>query len=169
MKKTLILFLLTIGIAGVFVAFDIQASTTYDGVVSLKEDGSWEWVIQPAEFEGFNDSDAQPLPDSDPETIPFNFNKFASFPIDYIGSWTWISGEVLDFSEDDQGFVIRLKTPKETTGWIQEYGDVFIIQYTGRTLNKGDLIEILVQYQKLGYKYYTNVPVFLYKDASRIK
>ncbi|HOO33799.1 MAG TPA: hypothetical protein PLB99_11755 [Thermotogota bacterium] len=169
MKKTLIFFFFFILFTVNLFSFDIQASTTYNGVVSLKEDGTWEWIIQPEEFTGMNDNESQPLPDSGPETVPFDFNRFASYPVDYIGSWTWISGQVISSTGEDEGVTVRLKTPKKTDGWIKEYGDVLIIQYSGRELTTGESIEILVQFKQVGYKYYSNVPVFLYTDSSRLR
>jgi hypothetical protein len=169
MKKTPILFLFMMLFVINTFSFDIQASTTNNGVVSLMEDGSWKWIIQPDEYTGFNDDESQSLPGIEPETVQFDFNNFASYPVDYIGKWTWIPGEIVDITNEDNGSSIRLKTPKKTDGWIKEYGEIFIIQYDGTELKQGNSIEILVQFKKLGYKYYTSIPLFAFEDQSKVK
>lgn len=150
-------------------ALDLQATTTSNGVVTLYEDGTWEWIIQPAEYSGFNDPDTDLNPQSEVETIPFDFKNFSSFPVNYVGKWTWILGEVFMISEEEEGGIIRIKTRKNLESWIKEYGDVFVIYYDGPELEEGDKLEILVEYRGVGYKYYSGVPVFNYKKESRVR
>lgn len=150
-------------------AFELEASTTNSGVVKLYEDGTWEWVIQPPDFSGFNDPDTDLNPASQIETVPFDFKNFSSFPVNYIGKWTWIMGEIFMILEDDEGEILRIKTRKNLESWLKEYGDILVVFYDGPALNEGDKIEILVEYRGVGYKYYSSVPVFNFKEQSQIR
>jgi len=150
-------------------AFDIEASTTNNGIVKLYEDGTWEWLIQPPEYAGFNDPDMDLNPASQVETVPFDFKDFSSFPVNYIGKWTWIMGEIFMILEEDEGEILRIKTRKNLESWLKEYGDILVVFYDGPSLNEGDKIEILVKYRGVGYKYYSSVPVFNYEDYSQIR
>lgn len=149
-------------------AFEIEASTTNSGVVKLYEDGTWEWILQPPEYSGFNDPNSDLNPVSEVETVPFDFKDFSSFPVNYIGKWTWIMGEVFMILEEEEGEILRIKTRKNIESWIQQYGDILVVFYDGPPLNEGDKIEILVEYRGVGYKYYSSVPVFNYKEESQI-
>jgi len=149
-------------------AFELEASTTNNGVVKLFEDGTWQWVIQPPEYSGFNDPDTELNPVSQVETVPFDFKDFSSFPVNYIGKWTWIMGEVFIIFEEEEGEILRIKTRKNIESWLREYGDILVIFYDGPPLNEGDKIEILVEYRGVGYKYYSSVPVFHYKKESQV-
>ena len=155
--------------SSVILGFDLQASTTNNGVVTLYEDGTWEWFIQPSEFSGFNDPDEGSNLITPIETVPFDFKNFSSFPVNYVGKWTWIMGEVFMVFEEEEGLIIRIKTRKNLESWIKEYGDVLVVAYNGPEINEGDKIEILVEYRGVGYKYYSSVPVFNYKKESQLK
>jgi len=156
-------------LSSILFGFDLQASTTNDGVVTLYEDGTWEWIIQPPEYSGFHDPDSNPNLIKQIETIPFDFKDFSSFPVNYVGKWTWIMGEVFMIFEEEEGLIVRIKTRKNLESWIKEYGDVLVVQYTGPEINEGDKIEILVEYRGVGYKYYSNVPVFNYKKETQLR
>ncbi|MEA1882925.1 MAG: hypothetical protein U9N62_00155 [Thermotogota bacterium] len=150
-------------------AFELEASTTNSGVVKLYEDGTWEWIIQPPEYIGFNYPESDLNPASEVETVPFDFKDFSSFPVNYIGKWTWIMGEVFMILEEEEGEILRIKTRKNIESWIQQYGDILVVFYDGPTLNEGDKLEILVEYRGVGYKYYSSVPVFHYKEKSQVR
>jgi len=170
MKKNLISILLLLFISyALILGSDIQATTTNNGLVRLNQDGTWEWLSQPTEFLGFNDPDTELDPASEIETIPFDFKDFSSFPVNYIGKWSWLLGEVFMIMDDERGKIIRIKTRKNLESWIKDYGDVLIINYDGPKLNEGDKIEILVQYKGVGYKYYSTTPVFFYKNETKVK
>lgn len=164
----IILFFFLVSLSWLF-AFELEATTTNNGVVKLHEDGTWEWIIQPPEYSGFNDPDTNINPASQIETIPFDFKNFSSFPVNYIGKWTWIMGEVFMILEEEEGKILRIKTRKNLESWIQQYGDILVVFYDGPTLKEGDKIEILVEYRGVGYKYYSSVPVFHYKKESQVK
>lgn len=150
-------------------AIDLQASTTNSGVVQLYEDGTWEWIVQPPDYEGFNDPDIELDPASKVETVPFDFKNFSSFPVNYIGKWTWILGEIFMILEDENGEMLRIKTRKNLESWIKEYGDILVVFYDGPEVKEGDKIEILVEYRGVGYKYYSSIPAFNYKNESQIR
>ena len=167
-KLTYILFILLVASFSSLFSFDLQASTTNNGVVTLYEDGTWEWMIQPPVYSGFNDPDVDVTPESEVETIPFDFKNFSSFPINYIGKWTWILGEIFMILEDENGEMLRIKTRKNLESWIKEYGDILVVFYAGPEVKEGDKIEILVEYRGVGYKYYSSIPVFNYKKESQV-
>jgi len=167
-KFSCIFFIILVASVSCLFSFDLQASTTNSGVVKLYEDGTWEWLIQPPEYSGFNDPDTELNPESEVETIPFDFKNFSSFPVNYIGKWTWILGEIFMIMEDEEGELLRIKTRKNKESWIREYGDILVVFYDGPEVKEGDKIEILVEYRGVGYKYYSSVPVFNYKKQSQI-
>jgi len=150
-------------------AFELEASTTNNGLVKLYEDGTWEWLIQPSEYSDFNNPEIESNPTSQIETIPFDFKNFSSFPVNYIGKWTWILGEVFMIFDEEEGEILRIKTRKNIESWIQQFGDILVVFYDGPQLKEGDKIEILVEYRGVGYKYYSSVPVFNYRKESQVK
>lgn len=167
-KIPYILFIVFVASFSCLFAFDLEASTTNNGVVTLYEDGTWEWTIQPPEYEGFNDPETELNPASEIETIPFDFKNFSSFPVNYIGKWTWILGEIFMIMEDDEGKILRIKTRKDKESWIKQYGDILVVMYDGPEVEEGDKIEILVEYRGVGYKYYSGVPAFNFRKESQI-
>ncbi|GEM_PF-2697334 len=171
-KVLFLVIMLTCVLSASILSESIQATTTSDGRVRLYEDGSWEWIIQPGEYAGFHNPENEATPmneETNVETVPFNFDQFSNFPIDYVGKWTWIMGEVYDIIQETTGEAIRIKSRKDKDSWLDERGDVFVIGYPDEDLEIGDKIQMLVKFKGLGYKFYSNVPAFQYTDKSKIR